>query len=448
VVREQINEDGSHFEVSTGYQSLVIDEFQNAFELLRTHDLALPEEDLAFWLAKMYDLMAYLVRPDGTFPHVNDGSIYWDSTELGRAGEAHGRGDWVYVGTGGERGTCPKDTSIGFPNAGLYVMRSDWTRDARYLLLDAGPYGGHHGHEDKLSVQLSAFGQPFVIDSNAYTYDQNDPFRDYFVSSQAHNTVLVDGKSQVRRWNTENRLPYKAPPADATWISRPGFDYVSASYADGYGEFNMRRPSDSEGGTSHILRDVTHTRQILFVKPDYWVIVDELESVERHDYQVLFHTVPEVAPQALPGNRVILQVPGEGPSLHIVPADPDSVRASWISGSQSPIQGWYSPNSHEIQEAAAVLYERKGVASTAIATLLYPCPAGRAGHEIEIELLTVDGGGLGFAVTTFRGRDYLLFARQGGPKRFGPYESTAPVAAVCTDGAGNIRSRFDRGPIG
>ena len=263
---DQINRDGSHIEVSTGYQSLVIDELENVYDLLQANKLSLPREDLASWLESMYHVMAYLVRPDGAFPYVNDGSIYWQHSRLAKAGEKFGRDDLIYIGTGGRRGTRPKDTSVGLTDAGLYVMRSHWAQDAHYLLFDAGPYGGPHGHEDKLNIALSAFGQPFIVDSSYYTYDGADPFRAHFVSSQAHNTVLVDGKSQVRRWQKENLTPRTALGDYATWISRPDFDYVSASYADGYSLFSLKEPADAQ-----IVRDVTHTRHILFVKPDYWV---------------------------------------------------------------------------------------------------------------------------------------------------------------------------------
>ena len=76
-------------------------------------------------------------------------------------------------------------------------MRSDWTEDARWLIFDTGPYGGPHGHEDKLSFELFAYGAPFIVDPGSYTYNRSDPYREYFVGSQGHNTVLVDNKSQV-----------------------------------------------------------------------------------------------------------------------------------------------------------------------------------------------------------------------------------------------------------
>ena len=86
------------------------------------------------------------------------------------------------------------------PQAGRHVMRSDWTPEAKYLIADTGPYGGPHGHEDLLSFELFAYGAAFIVDPGSYTYNRTDPYRDYFVSSHGHNTVIVDGGSQVRRF--------------------------------------------------------------------------------------------------------------------------------------------------------------------------------------------------------------------------------------------------------
>ncbi len=436
---EQVNQDGSHIEVSTGYQWLVIDEFENAYALLWANNLSLPRENLASWLERMYHMMAYVVRPDGTFPQVNDGYVYWKYTQLARAGETFERDDFVYIGTGGDRGTRPTNTSVGFNDAGLYVMRSDWTKDARYLLFDAGPYGGHHGHEDKLSIEIFAFGQVFIVDSSSYTYNTTDPFRTYFIGSQAHNTVLVDGKSQVRRWQKENLNPKTAVGNYATWISQSDFDYVSASYSDGYSLFSLKKPMDAS-----IIEDVTHTRRILFVKPDYWVIVDEIQASTPHNYQVLFHTVPEIVARVGPENKVGLSTTLEATTLHLIPANPQNVKVHCLTGSENPIQGWYSPDSGHKAPATVVIYEREHSLSTVMTTLLYPRPSGQTGDEISIKPLAVSGGrGLAFVVTTGRGNDYLLFSHNDSVKQFGPYQSRGTVAGIRTDDNGNILTQFE-----
>jgi hypothetical protein len=183
-IKRQINQDGSHIEMSTGYQWLAVDEFETMHKLLMANNLSLPNEDLCVFLEKMYSMLAYVMRPNGTFPEINDGFIRWPSSRLAYAGKIFNRDDLVYIGTAGKQGSAPRKTSLGFNDAGLYVMRSNWTKDANYLIFDAGPYGGYHGHEDKLSIELYALGQAFIVDSGSYTYDREDPYRNYFVGSQ------------------------------------------------------------------------------------------------------------------------------------------------------------------------------------------------------------------------------------------------------------------------
>lgn len=436
---KQINQDGSHIEMSPGYQWVVVDEFEKTYDLLQSDNLSLPQENLTTWLEKMYHVLAYLVRPDGTFPEVNDGFMRWQYTRLANAGEKFGRDDFIYIGTAGRQGASPNVTSVGFNDAGLYVMRSDWTREARYLLFDAGPYGGYHGHEDKLSIELFAFGQPFIVDSGSYTYEKTDPFRTYFVGSQAHNTVLVDGQSQIRRWNEDNMTPKPALGNYATWTSQSDFDYVSATYNDGYSVFSLQKPKEPV-----VSNDVTHTRHIIFVKPDYWIMVDEIQASNVHNYQLLFHTPPEMLVNGGAENKVVLGTAPGAAHLYLIPAAPQNVNVRWLAGSETPIQGWYSVDHHHKTPSTVVIYEQENSASTILTTLLYPCSAGQTDDGVNIEPIEVsEGKGLAFVVATKRGSDYLLLSQDDGLKKFGPYQSEGLVAGIRTDKKGDVWAQFE-----
>jgi hypothetical protein len=438
---EQFNADGSHIEMSTGYQWLVVDEFEQTHRLLQAHSLSLPSEDLPARLEKMYEVLAHIIRPDGTFPQLNDGFIEDSAsllTRLDQAGETLEREDFIYVGTRGQQGLRPEATSLSFPDAGWYIMRSNWTAQAHYLLFDAGPYGGPHGHEDKLSLELSVFGQPFMVDSGSFTYNKIDPFRTYFVGSEGHNTVLVDGLSQVRRWQEAHLQPKVAKGNYATWISKAGFDYVAATYDDGYGSFGFQQPERVA------ITQATHTRRILFVKPDYWVVVDELSAATPHAYQLLFHAAPEIEIELLTDQRVKLVGSARQARLYLIPAEPQKVKLSCLTGSENPIQGWYSAAMAQRVPASTLSYEGENSTSAIFVTLLYPCRDDKAGDEARIKLLPVSGGeGLAVTVTTAGGQDYLLFAADHSLKQFGPYQSTGLVAGVRTGAAGMVVTQFE-----
>lgn len=411
----QVNQDGFQSEVSTGYQWLVTDAFRQAFDFLPDTSPVLTRQELGSWLAKMYAALAYVIRPDGTYPQINDGVMDADHllrNRIVQASELFGRDDLLFIGSSGTRGAQPLTTSIGFDDAGLYVMRSDWTGDARYLLFDAGPFGGNHGHEDKLSIEVYAYGQPFIVDPGSYTYAFDDPFRAYFVGSLSHNTVIVDGKSQIRRWQP-GALEHAARPGNyASWISRADLDYTTAVYSDGHGDYQVRPPFD---GLPRIV-DVTHRRHVLFVKPDYWVLVDELRGAYAHTYELLFHAAPGLQAAIQAGGRVVLGAEARGSRLLIAPADPGLLTVRCVSGSTQPIQGWYSAAYYHKTPTTTVIYARAGAASTTLVTLLYPYPTGQSLDQVHIDLVPASTGKLlACIVQTPKGSDRIVLSGEGTP---------------------------------
>jgi hypothetical protein len=370
---------------------------------------------------------------------LNDGFVFANSSLLASAGEKLGREDFVYIGTRGSRGASPQGTSMAFKDAGLYVMRSDWTEEARYLLFDSGPYGGPHGHEDKLSFEIFAFGRPFIVDAGSYTYDRANPFRDYFVSSHAHNTVLVDGRSQVRRWNEINLDPQPAVGNHAAWVSAPSFDYVRAVYDEGYGSFTLKVPEEP-----CVIEDVSHTRHIFFVKPDYWVIIDELQALTPHSFQLLFHAAPDIHVKTTHEGVAILHTGPAAACLCIVPANSEELRVSCIAGSESPIQGWYSSGIGLKEPTNVVIYESKNGRSAVFATVHYPYAVGQPAEIPTIEPLSVSGGkALSFQITANGMRDYLMASQNSDLKEFGTHQSSAAIVVIRTDHSGRILARFD-----
>lgn len=53
-----------------------------------------------------------------------------------------------------------------------------------------------HGHADALSFQMFVDGKPIFVDSGTYNYHVTPKDRDYFRSTAAHNTVVIEGCEQ------------------------------------------------------------------------------------------------------------------------------------------------------------------------------------------------------------------------------------------------------------
>ncbi len=373
-LRSQVNVDGSHLEMSVGYQWLTIIEFEVTRALLRASGREAAIENLDPALRKMYELLAAVIRPDGTFPQLNDGFLLWGADRLLEAARQQGWDDIEYAASTGESGSLPDFCSRSFPNAGLHIMRSGWTRDARYLVADTGPYGGPHGHEDKLSFELAAHGAQFIVDPGSYTYSKDDPLRKYFVGSQGHNTVLVDDCSQVRRWNERYMTPAAEDVVHGAWRSDDIIDVASGYYDEGYAEFAILRPADAQ-----VISGVTHQRDFIFAKPDYWVVADNLVSVEPHDYTFLFHLAPDAVVEELSPKAAVIRSSANGARL-IVRALTNHDMSS------EQVEGWYSEDHHKKYEAPVLSFAIARASSAFVAWILYPLPPAADPGELSATL--------------------------------------------------------------
>ena len=381
-LQAQVNMDGSQIEMSVGYQWLTIEEFEATSSLLSKYQRKLPISDLDEALRRMYEFLTAVIRPDRTFPQLNDGFILWDARRLAEAGRRHGWTDIEYVGSGGGSGSLPDYCSRSYPNAGVHVMRSDWTQNARYMIADTGPYGGPHGHEDKLSFELFAYGAAFIVDPGSYTYKQSDPYRNYFVGSQGHNSVLVNQGSQVRRWNSQHMTPVVEDEIHGAWCSDEKLDVASGRYDEGYAPYALTRPADVD-----VNFDVTHQRDFVFVKPDYWIVADYLDASELHEYNFLFHLAPDVLVENLTGSTALLRSARNGARLVLEVLTDPPMSSEVIEGSESPIQGWYSEDHHKKCSSPVLSFSIDKACTVFVAWVLYPQAPGSDAMQIKTSMV-------------------------------------------------------------
>src|SRR5213593_3447661 len=80
--------------------------------------------------------------------------------------------------------------SVLLENQGLAVLR----RNGRYVSLECGPYGGGHGHPDRLQLTVFADGVYWLPDPGTGSYVAHDLF--WYRSTLAHNAPRLNGESQ------------------------------------------------------------------------------------------------------------------------------------------------------------------------------------------------------------------------------------------------------------
>ncbi|HEU4510979.1 MAG TPA: alginate lyase family protein [Pyrinomonadaceae bacterium] len=277
---KQVLADGADFEASTGYHRFVTELFLYSFMLCRENGV---EIDQKYW-ARLRQMLIYVrsyLRPDGFAPLIGDTDSGQVLPVLRRRADDHEYvlkiGARVFNDPELER-AC--ESSIAFPSTGIYIMR----QSDLYLCFnatDAGINGrGSHGHNDALSIEVSAHGTAFIVDPGTYVYSANLDERHKFRSTAYHSTVQIDGEEQ----NTTHRdTPFvignEAKPRVLEWNTSDDFDKVVAEH------YGYRRLPDP----------VTHRRSVEFNKRERsWLIEDEFFTDADHLYEVRFHFAPDL----------------------------------------------------------------------------------------------------------------------------------------------------------
>ncbi|MBD0369399.1 MAG: heparinase II/III family protein [Pyrinomonadaceae bacterium] len=330
---KQVLEDGADFEASTGYHRLALELFLYSFILCRENQMGIEER---YWqrLRQMFEYTLSYLRPDGRAPLIGDtdsgrilpikhraaddhayllalGAALFKEPRFKMKGEMPEELPWI-LGHDGVRSfeSLPEaeeaEHSRGFAHAGTYVMRE---RDL-YLLFNASGVGargrGSHGHNDALSLEVSACGVSFIIDPGTFVYTGNLEERNLFRSTRYHSTVEIDC---VEQNTTDVNVPFvlgdEAHPRVLEWETGPESDYIKAEH----------------GGYARLGEAVNCTRSVRFDKRErFWLVEDSFEGAGRHDFHFRFHFAPRLEVRVRDEMVEALDAKG-GARLFVLPLD-------------------------------------------------------------------------------------------------------------------------------
>jgi len=429
---QQVYPDGAQFELSTGYQHVAMASFLEVLRLARRSGVE-PPAGYRERLASMYVCDLYMAEPDGRLPDLNDGSrrSVKESLAVGAREVAPDHPTLRWAATDGREGAAPADTSRLFPYAGWMAMRSGWGGpEERYGLLEAGPYGYGHQHEDKLNLIVYGYGREHVSDAGYYDYDASE-WRRYVLSTRGHNTLRIDGHDQARAGLRETYVT-QDPLRDIEWATGPGLDYGAGMYADGYG------PDRSIA--------VTHRRQVVFVKPDYFVVVDTVGGAGTHEIESLFHLNHE---EAETEGTVARSVDPDTSNVVVAAAPVGGLDLRVIKGQLTPeIQGfipferwrpsWRTPQAaapeHGKREVPTLVFRLRAELPAKLVYVIMPYPAG-ATPEVACRLLPVEGAGTVVEVGLPDGKQHTLLIGEPGTRlSSGVLSAESRVAVFDTSG--------------
>ena len=216
-----IRSDGFEYEGSPYYHNFVVLAYTILAESARINGIDLYAErgPQGQSIESTWHALAALALPDGTFPQANDGA-YWAAgpfdaevcevyeVALARSSEplfawlldcayqrrGMSRDQWTALLFGKQdlaNCAAPSLTSSYLEDAGVAVLRDSTNPQSQAIYTFFGPYGGAHGHFDRLALQI----WPWSADPGTPPYGVQ-PRQTWYQQTAAHNTVVVDGQSQ------------------------------------------------------------------------------------------------------------------------------------------------------------------------------------------------------------------------------------------------------------
>lgn len=391
----QFHPDGVYFEQSTCYQRYSVDFYtQYAILCSRSDDIIYDSRNAVMddRVDQALTFMMHITRPDGTTPMIGDddggrmlpltnakpddlrGTLAAGAAMLRRgdlkfvAGSAKDEVFWLLGDAGAKKyddlkAMKPARTSRNFPAGGYFVMRDGWEATDNFMVIDCGDVGaisGAHGHADALSIEASVHGRTLLVDPGTYSYHASPEMRDLFRSTAAHNTVTIDQRSssepgRIFHWKS------RATATQTACVSDICFDYFEGK-VDGFSEL--------PGGA-------THTRSVLFLKNDYWIIRDLVRITGEHEHSLNFHYAV--------GRKIDTDIEGD-----LVGDDDHRIFSFGDRGDWQQNESWVSNKYGNKINAPLLRFMINGRGTQEIFSFIIPAETGHS--KPEVMELPVEGG--------------------------------------------------------
>ena len=372
--------DGGTSEQAMGYHFFVLQFFVIVGMTARATGGDMPE---SYWsrLEKMFEFMATLSEGGDCLPSFGDSD---DGYVLDLGSNPHSIREWLAVGAAlfergdfkatagavsepvrwllGKSGFDRYDStpepenrechSTAFSKTGYYLLQRGAldSPECISVVFDCGPLGmgalAGHGHADALSFTLRAFGRDVLVDPGTYDYFSYPKWRQYFRSTRAHNTVVIDGRDQ-----SEMLGPF-------LWGKRAKAECLNWQPTDTGGKV-----VGEHDGYSHLRDPVIHKRMIDLDGREL-VVRDDIMARAQHEIQIFFHFAEHCVVELAGKNAFLVDV---GLGMIVVELDP-SLQVELFNGSEDPICGWVSRGYHQKQASTTLVGRCMSKDSTCLIT--------------------------------------------------------------------------------
>lgn len=313
------------------------------------------------------------------------------------------------------------------------IWRTGWDENALIFGLKTGPYGGRAAHETFISESY-----PWEAPCNendcqlnlGHGHDDTNSFYIYKNGSWLapetvvyggpdtaySNTMLIDGQGQYRpSEGSAWRLPEELRDRDGKLVSAvtsTSFNYLIADATNRY---------------RHLGNITAVTRHVLFIRPDYFVMVDALAAEEPHTYEWVSHFEEQVT---IEGNWV-KGVSDNNQILGVAIAAPQSFAADTGNDGQAYVHIRPDTDQHSVR----------------FSNILFPTTAAKWAQRPTVSTLADSGSATALQIAHNDGSGrtdtvLVVYNHTGDPQTIGDYQTDAYVAAIITDENGDLETVF------
>ena len=268
-LKEQILQDGGHFERSPMYHCIVLEDILDIVNLINRLNLTplyLDTHRLKVIAQKMLKWLDTIIHPDLDIPLLGDSGL--------RAALTYSQLGEYYQDIYHEQINFKNELQpVALNASGYFIFRSS----DQFLLIDGGPLGVDyqpgHAHCDLLSYEYSYHAKRFIVDTGVGEY-LNSELRQKARSIQGHNTVIVNDLDQAEIWNTFRMGRRVKPMITETFIDK-----------------NMSKFSSVYENNLSKKRAYSHRREVVLYENKFFHIADHIKGKKINSFtsQIQLH---------------------------------------------------------------------------------------------------------------------------------------------------------------
>lgn len=229
----------------------------------------------------------------------------------------------------------PQQADFSAREGGYYTLRTA----EGMAFTRCGAFKDRPAQADMLHMDVWYRGYPVALDAGTYSYHAPPPWNNPLAETQYHNCVTVDGLAQMNRAGKFLWLPWLHGRVDGQQQSADGALAYWQGYHDGY----ERLPAP-----------VAYQRGIARFGDSSWLVVDDLCSVERHDYRLhwLLADWPFTWHEA--EKHLLLETPAGAYHVYMGVIGAETAVSSLVRADEASPRGWQAPSYYSRSPALSI----------------------------------------------------------------------------------------------